>query len=171
MFKNSKGFTMIELVVVLVLIGLIVAIAVPKYLDVTTSAKEKSLRESIAAMRGSVPDDVYTPTNNVDYQSPITTFNDTGGWIYDKVEGIITMGVIRPRLQNFQEAIAVNAAIRQLTLDLNIARNLSLKSNFIYKVVFSFGTDVYSTYHEDPISDLPQSSLDLAIVATKSISI
>ena len=36
--KNQKGFTLIELVVVIVILGVLASIAVPKYLDLTTSA-------------------------------------------------------------------------------------------------------------------------------------
>jgi prepilin-type N-terminal cleavage/methylation domain-containing protein len=37
--KNEKGFTLIELVVVIVILGIIAAIAVPKYMDLTGSAE------------------------------------------------------------------------------------------------------------------------------------
>ncbi|MFT5170484.1 MAG: prepilin-type N-terminal cleavage/methylation domain-containing protein [Candidatus Marinamargulisbacteria bacterium] len=115
--NSEKGFTMIELVVVLVLIGLIAGIAIPKYLDVTTNAKEKTLKGSITSIRdavhmhyaksiqdgtvafpslnatifqdGSVPADVYTPTNSVTLttENPISTFSGAGGWLYNEITG------------------------------------------------------------------------------------
>ncbi len=37
--KNQKGFTLIELVIIIILIGILAAIAVPKYVDLRNKAK------------------------------------------------------------------------------------------------------------------------------------
>ena len=42
--NNQKGFTLIELVVVIVILGIIASIAVPKYLDLTTRADQANTR-------------------------------------------------------------------------------------------------------------------------------
>ena len=39
--KNEKGFTLIELVLVIVVLGILAAVAVPKFLDLQTKARER----------------------------------------------------------------------------------------------------------------------------------
>ncbi len=43
MFSNQKGFTLIEIITVLIILGVLAAVVIPKYIDSTETAEIKSL--------------------------------------------------------------------------------------------------------------------------------
>jgi prepilin-type N-terminal cleavage/methylation domain-containing protein len=51
--RLSKGFTLIELMMVIVITGTLVALAVPQFLDFRKEAKVGALKQNLAAMRSS----------------------------------------------------------------------------------------------------------------------
>ncbi len=54
----EAGFTLIELMIVMIVIGLLAAIAIPSYTNNIRNAKEAVLREDLHTMRGAI--DSYT---------------------------------------------------------------------------------------------------------------
>lgn len=50
--KNQQGFTLIEIIAVLVVLGILAAVAVPKYFDLTTEAKKKAVQGAVAEVKG-----------------------------------------------------------------------------------------------------------------------
>lgn len=50
--NNQEGFTLVEIIAVLILLGILAAVAVPKYIDLTTNAQIRALQAGIAELNG-----------------------------------------------------------------------------------------------------------------------
>lgn len=56
--KSEQGFTLIELMVVMLIIGVLMGIAIPNYISAVKAAKESVLKEDLHVLRGAI--DSYT---------------------------------------------------------------------------------------------------------------
>jgi MSHA pilin protein MshA len=111
----KKGFTMIELVMVIVILGILAAIAIPAYVSLAQDARIAATKGSIGSIRaavaiqyaqnaianitpsypttisgnmfaeGVVPQNQLAPTGS----GVVTAYDGTGGWVYHSSTGTV----------------------------------------------------------------------------------
>src|SRR6266446_2821109 len=65
MKKNQKGFTLIELMIVVAIIGILAAVAIPKFADLVTKSKEASVKGTLGSLRSALS--IYYGDNDGNY--------------------------------------------------------------------------------------------------------
>ena len=69
--KNNKGFTLIELIVVTLILGVLAAVAVPRYMGSVSNAEAAAEAGTVAAMRTAVENYAMQLTLNDLYEEII----------------------------------------------------------------------------------------------------
>jgi len=54
LMMNNKGFTLIEIIAVLIILGILAAVAVPKYFDMMTEAKKKNAIAAVGVAQSAI---------------------------------------------------------------------------------------------------------------------
>ena len=98
--NKKNGFTLIELIIVMVILGIMAAVAVPRYLDSISNAEESAEDAAISAIKSGLKaaanDSLYTngraswPTNPFDvlsekpagYSTDVTDADTDGEWTF-----------------------------------------------------------------------------------------
>jgi len=116
--KSESGFTLIELVIVIVILGILAAVAIPKYEDMREQARVATIKGQLGSIRsaiaiqyarnalngnatfptldgtifadGRVPKE---PVNNSNAVKTTAGIDNAGGWQYTAATGVVKINV------------------------------------------------------------------------------
>jgi MSHA pilin protein MshA len=116
--KSESGFTLIELVIVIVIMGILAAVAIPKYEDMREQARVATIKGQLGSIRsaiaiqyarnalngnatfptldGTIFADGRVPKEPVDNSNAVKTtagVDNTGGWQYTAATGVVKVNV------------------------------------------------------------------------------
>jgi len=101
--KAKKGFTLVEILIVVVILGILAAIVIPQFTEASTEAKTSSLCTDLQTMRSQIElykiqhSDALPSAAAVGLVNALTTQTDADGAAY--VAGTSTTGPFGPYLQ------------------------------------------------------------------------
>ncbi len=106
--KNEGGFTLIELIMVIVILGIISAVAIPRFLSLGDSARFSTARGVASAVNASIQSehaDLLTNGTSYDLENVLSATAFTGGVSFATGVGAPAVGQIRETVANANFAL------------------------------------------------------------------
>ena len=89
--RQTKGFTLIELMIVVAIIGILAAIAIPKFADLVTKSKEASTKGTLGSLRSAVS--IYYGDTEGIYPGNLFVAITSGAKYMPNISGVASLGV------------------------------------------------------------------------------
>jgi general secretion pathway protein G len=111
--KTKAGFTLVEILIVVVILGILAAIVIPQFTQASTEAREASLRSNLQSIRSQI--ELYKIQHNDIAPTDNTTFANQMIGRTDQDGTVNAAGVFGPYIQSiplnpFTSGATINAA-------------------------------------------------------------